>query len=191
MGFLSRIFGKKSKEIQKQRENQETPLHNMEKHRKYQKITSDKEVAERQQGISSIGDQKEEIKQKETRSDEHIRKYISENLTRVEDFENNYGNSNRRHNGARKSNYGGKCDFYSHLYCKKYDWDYPECGDCSWKEKHTYFKLPNGYDKDVEDDTIERSIFKMFYHDPDRFNRENYEDVLDYLDYKYDNMYEK
>lgn len=84
------------------------------------------------------------------------------------------------------------CNFLEFDYCTKYDFSpamcVPGCDNygCTWKER----RLPEYrviYQEDISygDMMYEKrlSLFREFYYDRERFNVENYQDILDYYEY--------
>lgn len=87
---------------------------------------------------------------------------------------------------TEKNNY---CKFRNGDYCTKYDF---LCGplacnyECSWKERRlSNFKINTYQEKAVEDIMYENrlTMFGEYYYDRYRFNKENYQDMLDFYEY--------
>ena len=83
--------------------------------------------------------------------------------------------------------YIGKCNFLHGDYCEKYDYTPADCSQgCTWRER----RLPDyriKYNEEIRSDDIQNekrlSLFGEFYYDYEAFNKENYEDIQDYIQY--------
>lgn len=93
--------------------------------------------------------------------------------------------------------YQGYCNFLIGDYCSKYKFSPTLCGpnsigyECTWKER----RIPNykiAYDEDVSynDMIYEKrlTMFEEYYYDRERFNKENYQDMLDFYKYLFNHL---
>lgn len=88
--------------------------------------------------------------------------------------------------------HNGFCNFLINDYCYKYDFGPANCGPgysniyrCTLKERRSLnYKVKNNDEIYTTDISQEKrlTMFGEYYYDKDRFNKENYEDILDYYE---------
>lgn len=196
---------RKEEEELKRKQNIEILKLKQEKELKLkQEEKKNEEDLKRKQNIRKIiSEQEEELKRKKEelkfKQEEELRRKQNEELkqSRIETEE-----LKRAIVAEKKENatfrYGNPvinhvfCNFKAGDYCSKYDFAPVYCDYqnspyyCSVKErKIPDYRICVAQENTIEDIMFEKrlTLFGEFYYDRKRFNKENYEDILDYLSY--------